>query len=65
MRDQENVVDGIKSHIPSQWASAVSSLQNVAKHYHEAKCGQMLSRSKIMTKSKCITSFFMFMIRGT
>ena len=32
MRDQKNVGDVTKSHIPSQWASAVSSQQYVAEH---------------------------------
>ena len=32
VRDQENMVDGAKSHIPSRWVSLVSSRQHVAEH---------------------------------
>ena len=37
IRDQENIVDILKSHITSQWVSAVSSSQNIAKYFYEAK----------------------------
>ena len=37
MRIQENMVDVLKSHIPSQCPSVVSSWQHSAKHCPEAK----------------------------
>ena len=51
VRDPENMVDVAKSYIPSQWASAVSSGQHVAKYCHETKLWPNL-------KNKCITFFF-------
>ena len=36
-RDWEELVDVIKSCIPSQWASAVSPWQHIVEHCHEAK----------------------------
>lgn len=34
-RDQGNIADVAKFHIPSWWASATSSWQHVAEHFHQ------------------------------
>ena len=36
-RDLVNNVDGAKSHVPHQWASVMSSWQNVSEHCHPGK----------------------------
>ena len=37
LKDQENMVDVAKSHIPSQWPSSMSSWNHVIKHCHDTK----------------------------
>ena len=46
VRDQENMMDGTKSHIPCQWISTVSYWQYVAEHCHETKLWQNLNSCK-------------------
>ena len=61
VRYQKNMLDVAKSYIPNQSASAGSPWQHVTEHCHEEKLWPNLNSC---TKSKCITSFFLLIIRG-
>ena len=44
-------MDVAKSHIPSWWASAVTSWQHVAEHYHDTKLWPSLNTLKKVNAS--------------